>query len=86
MTKNIDSTKNRILTEVKNFLDVYSIRADFSGDGTVLLVSRDDMINSKKGSWESQYEDWLNDIKLSFPGWHFFWGGKDDQNLWLEMV
>jgi hypothetical protein len=69
--------------KVQEWLKNQDIRFIVYDDG-VLGVSRDAMVQSRKGVWESQYDDIISDINKLGLGGHFFWSGKDDNYLYLD--
>jgi hypothetical protein len=73
---------NDLLKQAQKWLSELNIRTEFSY--SVLKVNRDDMVNISKGTWESQYDEVLEALRKELNTNKIFWGGKDDDWLFLD--
>jgi hypothetical protein len=51
---------------------------------SMLRVNRTDMVSAIDGTWESQYDEILGELKKALNSPRLFWNGKDDEWLYLE--
>lgn len=73
---------NIIFTQAEKWLNELGIRT--MSQPTFLMVSRDDMVSLLDGVAESQYEEILQQLRKALNSNKLFWGGKDDNWLWLQ--
>lgn len=72
-----EDMNNMSLERAEKFLGELGIKAE--RDGMALRVSRDSMAN-----WPVDPNDLLSELKAECRAAKFFWGGRDDEWLWLE--
>lgn len=73
---------NTLLERAEKWLNELGIRTERAD--TCLKVNRTDMVNAIEGTWESQYDEILSELKKAMASPRLFWGMKDDNWLWLE--
>lgn len=73
---------NVLLLAAEKWLGELGIKTERAN--AALKVNRTDMVQSTPGTWESQYAEILGELKKHLNSCRIFWGGKDDEWLWLE--
>jgi hypothetical protein len=73
---------NMLLLRAEKWLNELGIKTEQSQ--TMLKVNRTDMVSLLPGTWESQYDEILGEMKKALNSPRLFWGMKDDEWLYLE--
>ena len=74
---------NNTLSQAQKWLEELDIRT-LAVTGSCLLVNRDDIANLGLGETpEASNQEIINELKKTVST-KLFWGGKDDDWLWLE--
>lgn len=73
---------NMLLERAEKWLGELGIKTQQAG--SMLAVNRTDMVNAIEGTWESQYDEILSELKKALNSPRLYWTGKNDEWLWLE--
>jgi len=74
---------NNLLKQAEKWLGELGIRTKIISPA-ILGVNRDDMVSLMPGTWEEQYAEILKEMSGALGTKKLFFGGKDDEWIYLE--